>query len=159
MIYDFNTASKKNDWRIVNDVVMGGESRSFFEIDNEGHGLFTGDVSIENNGGFASIRYRFDELNTENKSKISLRIKGDSKTYQLRIKSNKNDSYSYIHSFQTTDKWETIEIKLSKMYPSFRGQKLSMNNFDEASIEEVSILIGNKKNESFKLLIDKIELK
>jgi hypothetical protein len=157
MIYDFNSSSKRNDWKVVNDDVMGGISNSTIEINSEGHGLFTGEVSTENNGGFASVRHQFD-TKIGKKTKISMRLKGDSKSYQLRIKSKLSDYYSYVHDFQTTDKWETIEINLQDMYPSFRGRKLDMNNFNSPSIQEISILIGNKVDESFKLLIDKIEL-
>lgn len=158
VIYDFNSSSKKNEWRIINDRVMGGESNSTFKINNDGHGSFTGNVSTENNGGFASLRYRFDEMSTAGKTKISLRLKGDSKLYQFRIKSQSADYYSYVKIFKTSNEWETIEFNIADMYPSFRGKKLQMNNFDKAFIEEISILIGNKKNESFELLIDKIEL-
>ena len=45
------------------------------------------------------------------------------------------------------------------MYPSFRGRKLNKSNFSESEIQEIAFLIGNKKEENFKLLIDKIELK
>ena len=44
------------------------------------------------------------------------------------------------------------------MYPSFRGRKLDQPDFDHKQIEEIAILIGNKRNEKFQLLIDKIEL-
>ena len=44
------------------------------------------------------------------------------------------------------------------MYPSFRGRKLNQPNFDNAYIQEIGILIGNKKEENFKLILDKIEL-
>jgi hypothetical protein len=158
MIYDFSTSSKKNDWSVLNDGVMGGISRSSFEINDEGHGVFSGSVSTENNGGFASVRYRFDEKSIGESTKIALRIKGDSKSYQLRIKAQSGDYYSYVSIFETSNEWETIEVNLANMYPRFRGQKLQMNNFEASSIEEISILIGNKKNESFELQIDTIEL-
>lgn len=45
------------------------------------------------------------------------------------------------------------------MYPSFRGRKLAQPNFSSDHVEEIAFLIGNKKPESFKLMIDKIELK
>jgi NADH dehydrogenase [ubiquinone] 1 alpha subcomplex assembly factor 1 len=45
------------------------------------------------------------------------------------------------------------------MYPSFRGTRLNMENFSQKAIEQISILIGNKKNENFKLIIDSILLK
>jgi NADH dehydrogenase [ubiquinone] 1 alpha subcomplex assembly factor 1 len=158
IIFNFNSSSKITDWRVINDGVMGGVSSSSFYINKDGHGLFSGKVSTENNGGFASIRYSFQELVIGTKTKIALRVKGDSKSYQLRIKSKSADYYSYVQIFETSTEWKTIEIKLADMYPSYRGKKLTKNNFEEASIEEISILIGNKRNESFKLLIDQIEL-
>jgi hypothetical protein len=74
------------------------------------------------------------------------------------VKSKAADYYSYITTFSTSGDWETIQINLKDLYPSFRGNKLSKDNFNDPSIEEISFLIANKKNESFKLLIDKIEL-
>ncbi len=52
---------KSNDkWRIVNDAVMGGLSSSTVSINNEGKILFSGNVSLDNNGGFASLRSPID---------------------------------------------------------------------------------------------------
>lgn len=67
--------------------------------------------------------------------------------------------YSYISTFSTSGEWQEIEIHLKDMYPSFRGRKLEQANFSADYIEEIAFLIGNKKPEKFKLLIDKIELK
>jgi hypothetical protein len=85
-------------------------------------------------------------------------LRGDSKSYQFRVKSKATDYYSYITTFSTSGDWETIQINLNDLYPSFRGNKLSKDNFNDSSIEEISFLIANKKNESFKLIIDKIEI-
>jgi hypothetical protein len=74
------------------------------------------------------------------------------------MKSKSNTYYSYITTFSTSNKWETISINLQDLYPSFRGAKLKEENFNASSIEEISFLIANKKNESFKLIIDKIEI-
>ena len=61
-------------------------------------------------------------------------------------------------TFKTTGEWQTVELKLAAFYPSFRGRKLNLPNYEAESFEEIVFLIGNKKNESFKLLLDKIEL-
>lgn len=158
VIYDFNKESDTKNWRIVDDGVMGGLSAGNFAINNEGHGRFWGEVSLENNGGFSSLRYSFDELSTEGFSKLKLRLKGDGKNYQIRIKHNSRDYYSYIYTFSTKTEWQTVEVDLKDMRPSFRGRFLDMNNYDHNSIEELTFLIANKKEESFELLIDKIEL-
>jgi len=76
----------------------------------------------------------------------------------VRIKHKSLDSYSYIASFDTTGDWQEIEVKLSEMYPSFRGRRLTYPNFDKEYFEEIVFLIGNKKNEDFRLLLDSIEL-
>jgi NADH dehydrogenase [ubiquinone] 1 alpha subcomplex assembly factor 1 len=158
MLYDFNKDASAKDWRIIDDVVMGGQSNGRFLIDADGNGVFQGVVSLENNGGFSSVRYQFDETEVTKNSKILIRLKGDGKAYQFRIKDKSNNYFSYITTFETSGEWQTIEIKLADLYPSFRGRKLNLPNFEAASFEEMVFLIGNGKNESFKLMLDKIEL-
>ena len=159
IIYDFNKDSSPRDWRIIDDGVMGGVSEGKFSIDTDGNGVFEGTVSLENNGGFSSVRYAFDKINANQQSIVSIRLKGDGKAYQFRIKDKSNAYYSYIITFKTSGNWETINIKLSDLYPSFRGRKLDLPNFNSDSFEEIVFLIANKKNESFKLVLDKIDLK
>ena len=158
MIYDFNKNSSPKDWLIVDDGVMGGLSEGNFTIDTDGNGVFSGTVSLENNGGFSSVRHQFDKIKATKDSKVLIRLKGDGKEYQFRIKDKSSSYYSYITTFKTTGKWETIEIKLSDLYPSFRGRKLDLPNYNSDSFEEIVFLVGNKKNESFQLVLDKIEL-
>ncbi len=159
VIFNFNKKSDIKNWTIVNDVVMGGQSSSSFKLNTDGHAVFEGDVSLENNGGFSSVRYRFEKKQVKEYTKVIIKLKGDGKNYQFRIKSNSDDYYSYITPFSTSGEWQEIEIPLKEMYPSFRGRKLKQPNFSNDKIEEIRFLIGNKKQEKFKLLLDKIELK
>ena len=157
-IFNFSQSSKINDWKVVNDDVMGGISRASFDLNTEGDAEFKGTVSTANNGGFASVRYRFKAKDITKKKTITIRLRGDSKRYQFRIKSKATDYYSYITTFSTMGDWETIHINLKDLYPSFRGNKLNKENFNGSSIEEISFLIANQKDENFKLIIDKIEI-
>lgn len=158
-IFNFNSESNINNWRIVDDVVMGGRSNGIFSINNNGNGLFKGYVSLENNGGFSMLQYRFKARDVSRFSKALIKLKGDGKTYQFRIKTNANDYYSYINSFDANGKWQTIEIPFNTMYPAFRGQKLQAINYPGKQAEMIAFLIGNKKNEAFQLEIDSIILK
>ncbi|PKV64184.1 complex I intermediate-associated protein 30 (CIA30) [Polaribacter sp. Hel1_33_96] len=158
LIFDFNSNSDISAWRVVDDVVMGGESEGNFKLNENGNGVYFGEVSLENNGGFSSLRFRFNKKEISNYSKIILKIKGDGKDYQFRVKDNYRNFYSYISSFSTNKNWQLIEINLSEMYPGFRGRKLEMSKFSSSIIEEIAFLIGNKRNESFKIEIDKIYL-
>ena len=159
VIFDFAENSSLENWYIVNDDVMGGVSRSEIFINENGNAVFKGSVSLENNGGFCSVRYGLEKVLLTDSEKITLHIKGDGKRYQFRIKANRRDNHSYISYFETTGNWQTIEIPLNEMYPVFRGRKLDMPNFSHNSMEEIAFLIGNKKEEKFQIEIDKIELK
>jgi NADH dehydrogenase [ubiquinone] 1 alpha subcomplex assembly factor 1 len=158
IIFDFNKNSDLKNWNIVDDVVMGGKSSGTFTLNNKGQGVFEGAISLENNGGFSSLRYRLGKTPIQEATAIVLKLKGDGKAYQFRIKSNAMNAYSYVSVFQTSGDWQEIHIQLKDMYPAFRGRKLNQPNFEKESIEEIAFLFGNKKQERFKLLLDKIEL-
>ena len=87
-LFDFNKSSNLKYWRIVDDVVMGGRSSGNFEINSNGHGKFSGEVSLKNNGGFSSLRYNFKTKDVSEYSTIMLRIKGDGHNYQFRVKTS-----------------------------------------------------------------------
>lgn len=89
---------------------------------------------------------------------MCLKLKEIKKIYQIRLKDNRRNYYSYITNFKTSGEWEEIKINLHELYPSFRGRKLNLPNYQSDGFEEISFLIANNKNENFKLLIDKIEL-
>ena len=157
-VYEFDNQSNISNWIIVNDDVMGGLSSCKIRTDEKGNGVFEGSISTANNGGFSSIRLNLNRINASPNSYFKIKLKGDNKKYQLRIKKNISDYHSYVKSFQTSSEWETIKIPLKDMYPTFRGRKLNMKNFNYNYFQQITLLVGNKKNERFKLLIDSIEL-
>ena len=157
-LVDFNSNSDLKDWRVVDDVVMGGRSDGALYLNEEGNAVFEGKVSLENNGGFSSIRYRFPEKKVSGYPKVKIRLRGDGKRYQFRVKPDQSDRHAYITYFQTTGEWQTVEITLSEMYPTFRGRQLDMPNYSGNKLSEIAFLIANKKAESFRLELDRIEL-
>lgn len=157
-IYSFSSQTTVSDWRIVNDGVMGGISKSSLLIIKSGYGKFAGHVSLANNGGFASVQLNKKiGLTAENKF-ILLRVKGDGKRYEFRIKAKTSQNASYVHPFSTTGEWQLIKLPLSEFYPQFFGRILNSPNFNFQTIEQLSFLISNKKEEDFELLIDFIGL-
>jgi len=159
VIFDFNNGTTISDWVVVEDRVMGGRSNADINLTETGHAKFSGNVSLENNGGFASVRHRLNVDGLKKFSKAVIRLKGDGKNYQFRLKNKLNDRHSYIQEFSTNGEWQEIELDLAKMYPGFRGRILDIPNWDHDIIQEITFLIGNKKNEEFSLLIDYIRLK
>lgn len=158
-IFDFHPKARMDKWTVVNDGVMGGRSQSTLRLDEAGHGVFAGRVSLENNGGFASVRLDCGTVPVGKAKYLTLRVKGDGKRYQFRIRANENDAFAYIQYFQTSGEWEDISLALEDFYPNFRGRKLNLPNFASNSLEEVGILIGNGRPEGFQLLIDSISLR
>ena len=158
LIFNFTKEVNLSSWQVIDDGVMGGRSQGNFAINEEGNAVFEGTVSLDNYGGFSSVRHRLLEKDISKYTKVLLRIKGDGKKYQFRIKEKRRDYYSYITTFQTTNKWQTITLEMHQMYPAFRGRTLNMDNLKPNKIEEIAILIGNKKAEKFRLEIDSISL-
>ena len=127
-------------------------------VNSAGHGFFSGTVSLENNGGFSLVRLDCPTTSIEAYTEVVLRLKGDGKRYQFRMKERNTDPHSFVSYFQTSELWEDIRIPLDILYPVFRGQKLSMPPFSGTYLEEIGILIGNKCREDFALEIDAILL-
>jgi len=68
-LFDFTPESDISNWVTVDDTVMGGRSDGHFRINDEGHGEYGGHVSLENNGGFSSLRYRMPTIRIEGLTK------------------------------------------------------------------------------------------
>lgn len=157
-IYIFSSKSNIQQWRVVNDGVMGGISKSSLALTEEGFGQFSGYVSLANNGGFASIQLNTKIKLSEQIKYIILKVKGDGKRYEFRLKGEVSQFESYVHPFTTSTNWDIIKLPINEFYPQFRGQKLKIPNFNFSNIEQLSFLIANKQEESFQLLIDWIAL-
>lgn len=158
VIFEFNTSCNIDAWQVVDDVVMGGSSSSEIILNKYGNGVFKGNVSIENNGGFSSIRFNENKIETTSNKTILLKLKGDGSVFQFRVKRSKYERHSYIFNFQTNGDWETIEIPLSEMTPSFRGLKFDISNFNHDNIQQIGFLKASNKNTSFQLEIKHIHL-
>jgi len=127
VLFDFtqSTEDLKTIWGAVDDVVMGGVSASQIQL-NRNRAIFSGNVSVENNGGFASVRTRnFSQaLNLANYQGIELRIQGDGKRYKLIVRGeDKWDGVGYCYSFDTFNNIaQTIRVPFEQLIPVFRAK-------------------------------------
>ena len=157
-LFDFKNEKNTAHWTVVNDGVMGGLSQAEISINDAENGLFKGYVTTANNGGFASVRYGLQKKEVSQFKQLILEVKGDGKTYQFRIKDKSSQRFWYITTFKTSGAWERIVLPFDEFYPSFRGNALDQPNYSGKIMEDVAILIGNKRNESFALEIKNILL-
>jgi NADH dehydrogenase [ubiquinone] 1 alpha subcomplex assembly factor 1 len=146
-------------WRIINDGVMGGLSNSKMDILSEGVGRFSGQVSLENNGGFASTRALVGNFDLSDTEKIILRVKGDGKRYSFRIRTDQYfDGLSYAANFDTVEnEWQTIEFNYSDFVPTFRGRRMRAPQLTGNDIRQIGFLISDKQQGSFEILVDWIK--
>lgn len=149
---------EKHGWRVVNDGVMGGLSQGQMQVSEEGVLLFRGNLSLENNGGFSSIRTGSVPLDLGKDTGVVLRVKGDGRTYQMRFYTDatfRGRSVSFSAEFATTkDEWVEVKVPFSTFKGSFRGMKLPNEAFDPSKISSMGILLADKKEGMFELSVD-----
>ena len=91
ILYRFDQPEATAPWQAIDDRVMGGVSASRMHHDPAGHGVFSGEVSLENNGGFASVRapVRPPEA-AAGASACLLEVRGDGRRYKLNLRTDDN---------------------------------------------------------------------
>lgn len=150
----------ENKWRIVNDGVMGGLSSSKALVKDDKI-VFSGNVSLENNGGFASLRSPVKNYNFENYSGIEIKLIGKGKLYSISMKETSYFSgYFYTYSFETNkNDWTVLQIPFDRFKLYYFGKDTnSSKKVPLNKIKEVSLLIGDKQEGTFEAEIDYIKL-
>ena len=150
--------AKQLGWRVVNDGVMGGLSKGNLKVDKDGILTFKGDLSLENNGGFSSIRTETLAMNLGDAEGLVARVKGDGRTYQVRFGTDakfRGMEVSFMAEFKTKKgEWTEVKIPFEQFEGSFRGMKLRDKTFDPSKISRVGLLLGDKKSGPFELQVD-----
>ena len=148
VIFDFTNpnAQIKETWGAVDDVVMGGVSQSNIHM-ADGKAIFSGIVSTDNNGGFASVRTRnFDiPLDLSDYAGIELKVTGDGKRYKFITRcEGKWDGIGYCYSFDTVYNFPTtIRIPFSDLIPVFRAKTVSeATKIDASQIYSMQLMLS-----------------
>jgi apolipoprotein D and lipocalin family protein len=144
------------DWRTVNDNVMGGRTDSDV-IETDDGIRFQGSVSLANNGGFASARRRLNR-NLADVQAIQLTVRGDGRSYQLRLREDeRSHSVAWRHVFATDGNWQRITLPLLEFEPVFRGRKMANARWPEV-FETLGLMTADKRRGRFQLDVAAIGL-
>jgi len=157
-IIDFKQIQELDNWVIVNDTVMGGRSNARLDIDDS-FLSFSGILSLENNGGFASIRRVGNGKSWLSNKSIQIQVKGDGREYQLRFRTNQSvDGVNYVASFKTKSGEASVyQFNQSDFVPQYRGRIVrDAPVLDFANIEQVGFLLADGNPGEFKLLVERI---
>ena len=160
MLFDFNSPETSGKWYIINDDVMGGISKSNIVINDDGTATFSGKVSLENNGGFASTRAIVDNMQESDYKGVMLRVKGDGNIYSIRFRTDRNfDGFAYQAKITPSkDEWQEIKIPFKDFVATFRGYLLNDKPaLESANIAQIGILIADKQSGDFEIAVDWIK--
>lgn len=151
---DFTNAQTTAQMWVINDGVMGGISESRFRHDAEGV-MIEGLVSLENNGGFASVRSA--AVFGAGTVALELKIKGDGKRYKFILRTDASPrSPMYQADFVASEDWNTYRFAPSDFRASFRGRAVDAPDLVFADTKELGILIADKQAGSFRVQLQTV---
>jgi monofunctional biosynthetic peptidoglycan transglycosylase len=159
-LFQFTSPVATDAWQVVNDGVMGGVSRSTFASGTNHTALFCGLVSLENNGGFASVRSQPEPQDLRAFNAFSIRVRGDGRIYKFTARTETGfDSVLYQTSFTTkAGEWTEHRFTFADLTPTFRGRVLAdAPKFNAAKATSVGFLIADRQAGPFKLEVEWIK--
>ncbi|MBC20546.1 MAG: CIA30 family protein [Planctomycetaceae bacterium] len=155
-LYKFDRADNAQDWKTVNDGVMGGISDGKFKITQDGALDFYGKLSLENNGGFASVRTRKANLNFQDGDILVARVRGDGRQYAWNLYvPTWRIAFAWRSFFNTKkDEWVEIRTPLAAFRATSFGREMKNRKLDPAKINGLGIILADKQAGPFDLEID-----
>lgn len=156
----FDTPATTQNWQPINDGVMGGVSTSRMRFDVNGYAVFEGEVSLENNGGFASVRTSLLDLGCTNTTAYVLTVWGDGHTYKLNMRTDTGfDGVNYQAAFTPVPGlWTQSVLRVADFEPRFRGRTVQgVPRLHLEAVRQVGLMISDKQAGAFRLMVKSIE--
>ena len=160
-LLDFTGSEAAEKWQAVNDGVMGGVSDGRFKVTPEKTLEFFGNLSLENNGGFASVRTKPADFDIKAGDTLVIRVKGDGRDYVLNIYTqSRRMAFSYRAPLPTTkDEWQEVEIPLADFIPTAFGRRVQgMGPVEPDQINGLGVMLSDKKPVPFKMEVDWVKI-
>lgn len=158
-LFDFSSPEAAGRWQAVNDGVMGGVSDGRFRITPAGTLEFVGTLSLENNGGFASVRTRPADFGLRAGDRLVVRVRGDGREYTLNVTTKGSRmAFSWRAPLPTTD-GETTEvvIALADLVPTSFGREVrGMGEVKAGEITTLGFMISDKRPGPFRLEVESV---
>ena len=160
-LFDFTGADASKDWQNVNDGVMGGVSEGKFKITGNKTLEFFGTLSLENNGGFASVRTKAKKLGLEKGDTVVAKIRGDGREYTMNLYVNKPlIAFSYRATVQIKkDEWIEVKVLLDKFEATSFGRVVKdAGPVDPKEVNSLGFMLSDKKAGPFKIEVESIKV-
>ena len=160
-LFDFAGADVGKEWQTINDGVMGGVSEGKFKITDKKTLEFYGTLSLEKNGGFASVRTKAKKLGLQKGDVLLVRVRGDGREYSMNLHVPRPlVAFSYRATVQTKkDEWIEVKLPLNKFVATNFGRVVKdAGPVDPQEINGLVFLLGDKKAGPFKLEVEWIKV-
>ena len=155
ILIDFREPREEDRWEIVLDGVMGGLSQGRMELTG-GAGVFAGVLSLDNDGGFVSVRSAPRDFRLTGYEGLVLRVRGDGKRYRLRLRTEDDyDGIAYQAVFLTKpDEWFETPVGFDEFVPVFRGRIVAgAPVLEPGRIRRIGVMIADGQQGPFRLEI------
>ena len=159
LIHNFDAPASTQDWHPINDGVMGGVSTSRLDFDLAGHAVFEGTVSLQNGGGFASVRMSSLQLGGPTTLAYALTAWGDGRAYKLNLRTDAGfDGVNYQARFNPVEgQWSQIILPTAEFLPTFRGRLVQgAPALRPELVTQVGLMISDQQAGPFRLLVKSI---
>ncbi len=160
VVVSFAEAGSIEGWSNVDDTVMGGVSASTTSWE-DGRLVFAGDLSLENNGGFTSIRSPQDAALgsvLDGADAIGVVAEGDGRTYVLQLRTA--DELLYIARFATVDgEQQRYELPLDGFEPVTRFLDPAPDTppLDPSTVVQLAIYLLDGQVGPFRLAVSAVD--
>ena len=159
LLFDFTDPRIVALFRPIGDRVMGGVSSGDLSPELS-FAVFSGEVSFDNQGGFASVRSQSGSWDLSSFDGIELAVKGDGKAYKLSLTTDpRYDSIVYRISFTPAPgEWSLERLPFDEFVPTFRGERVpEAPALDPSCINTFGFLISDRQEGKFQLSIKYIK--
>ncbi len=152
-LFEFQKPEVDKQWQTVNDGVMGGVSDGQFRITDRKTMEFFGTLSLENNGGFTSVRSRPKPLGLKTGDTIVARVRGDGREYTLNLYvPRRRVAFSYRSNFKTKrGEWIEVRVPLDRFEATSFGRVVTGEALTPSEVNSLGILLGDKQAGPFQL--------
>jgi len=154
---DFGKNKDGQDWRIIDDGVMGGLSKGSRSLGEDAM-IFKGEVSLENNGGFSSLRSSYQDFDLSKYEKVVIRLKAKGQILAFTMSVDRRWYMPYFKQqiHLDSENWEVIELPFSEFKTYRIGEQVDydFSETDAKKVIRIGFITDSKKEGSFEAMID-----
>ena len=146
-------------WKSVNDGVMGGRSMGSSYLTEAGNRMFKGTISLENNGGFSSVRTSGGKYDLSDYEGVEVKVRGDGRMYYFTARADRKRMLAYWFPVQTkAGEWMTVRVPFRFMYATSFGKKVKRAELNTKNITSFGLMLYDKKAGDFAIELESMKV-